>query len=214
MSGKKIEQARDALRFVLDNLRDGDLFNIIAYDSEVESFRPELAWACYDYAEALKQRKAPGDSEKARCLLKEALSLSQELGMSPLIQRVVALKERTDYQPKTGPAYPDGLTQREVEVLRQVAAGKRDREIAEELVIAEGTVRRHVSNIYNKIGAINRSEATRYALRAGLLEELQLHIAPVVLGAGERLLENVGDPKLEQVEVVAGLATHVKYRVG
>ncbi len=42
MSGKKIEQAREALRFVLNNLREGDLFNVIAYDSEVESFRPEL----------------------------------------------------------------------------------------------------------------------------------------------------------------------------
>jgi hypothetical protein len=36
----------------------------------------------------------------------------------------------------------------------------------------------------------------------------------VVLGSGERLLEDVGDPKLEAVDVVAGLATHVKYRVG
>ncbi|MBN2024109.1 MAG: VWA domain-containing protein [Pirellulales bacterium] len=42
MSGKKIEQARGALKFVLENLREGDLFNIIAYDSEVEAFRPEL----------------------------------------------------------------------------------------------------------------------------------------------------------------------------
>ncbi len=42
MSGKKIEQARRALDFVLGNLRKGDLFNIIAYDSSVESFRPEL----------------------------------------------------------------------------------------------------------------------------------------------------------------------------
>ena len=42
MSGKKIEQARGALEFVLGNLRKGDLFNIIAYDSAVESFRPEL----------------------------------------------------------------------------------------------------------------------------------------------------------------------------
>jgi Ca-activated chloride channel family protein len=42
MSGKKIEQAKEALKFVLGNLRDGDLFNIIAYDSEVEMFRPEL----------------------------------------------------------------------------------------------------------------------------------------------------------------------------
>ncbi|MCA9178916.1 MAG: VWA domain-containing protein [Planctomycetales bacterium] len=42
MSGKKIEQAREALRFVLNNLHENDLFNIIAYDSSVESFRPEL----------------------------------------------------------------------------------------------------------------------------------------------------------------------------
>ncbi len=42
MSGKKIEQVRGALKFVLGNLRPGDLFNIIAYDSEVEAFRPEL----------------------------------------------------------------------------------------------------------------------------------------------------------------------------
>lgn len=42
MSGKKIEQAKSALKFVLDNLREGDLFNIVAYDNAVESFRPEL----------------------------------------------------------------------------------------------------------------------------------------------------------------------------
>ncbi|GAB6165644.1 hypothetical protein JCM19992_16440 [Thermostilla marina] len=42
MSGKKIEQVKEALRFVLDNLEEGDLFNIIAYDSNVEAFEPEL----------------------------------------------------------------------------------------------------------------------------------------------------------------------------
>jgi Ca-activated chloride channel family protein len=42
MSGEKIEQARGALKFVLNNLREGDLFNIVAYDSEIQSFRPEL----------------------------------------------------------------------------------------------------------------------------------------------------------------------------
>jgi dihydrofolate reductase len=51
-------------------------------------------------------------------------------------------------------------------------------------------------------------------LAAGLLDELHLHIAPIVLGAGERLLENVGDPVLEPVEAVASpRVTHVKYRV-
>ncbi|MCE9527377.1 MAG: VWA domain-containing protein, partial [Planctomycetales bacterium] len=42
MSGKKIEQAKEALKFVLNNLRTGDMFNIVAYDSAVESFKPEL----------------------------------------------------------------------------------------------------------------------------------------------------------------------------
>ena len=58
-----------------------------------------------------------------------------------------------------------------MEVLRLVALGKSNREIGEELVISEGTARRHVSNIYQKIGANNRSEATSYALREGLLSE-------------------------------------------
>jgi Ca-activated chloride channel family protein len=42
MSGKKMEQAREAVKFVLNNLNEGDVFNVIAYDSEVEAFRPEL----------------------------------------------------------------------------------------------------------------------------------------------------------------------------
>jgi dihydrofolate reductase len=51
-------------------------------------------------------------------------------------------------------------------------------------------------------------------LRAGLLDELYLHIVPVILGAGERLLENVGAPALTPVKVVASPGvTHIKYRI-
>ena len=51
-------------------------------------------------------------------------------------------------------------------------------------------------------------------LAAGLLDELLLHIVPVVLGAGERLLENVGDPVMQPVEVTASPAvTHVRYAI-
>jgi dihydrofolate reductase len=51
-------------------------------------------------------------------------------------------------------------------------------------------------------------------IAAGLLDELYLHIVPIVLGAGERLLENVGDPTLAPVKVIASPAvTHVKYRI-
>jgi dihydrofolate reductase len=58
------------------------------------------------------------------------------------------------------------------------------------------------------------ASAVRQYLAAGLLDELYLHIVPVVLGAGERLLENVGDPIMEPIKVVASpTVTHVKYRV-
>ena len=58
------------------------------------------------------------------------------------------------------------------------------------------------------------ASAVQQYLAAGLLDELHLHIVPILLGSGERLLEGVGDPSLEPVEVVASpAATHVKYRV-
>ena len=58
------------------------------------------------------------------------------------------------------------------------------------------------------------AHAIQQFIEAGLLDELYLHIVPVVLGAGERLLENVGDPKLELVKVITSPAvTHVKYRI-
>jgi dihydrofolate reductase len=58
------------------------------------------------------------------------------------------------------------------------------------------------------------ASAIQQYLAAGLLDELYLHIVPVLLGGGERLLENVGDPSLEPVKVVGSPAvTHVKYRV-
>ena len=54
----------------------------------------------------------------------------------------------------------------------------------------------------------------RQYLAAGSLDELYLHIVPVILGAGERLFEDVGDPVLEPAKVVASpTVTHVKYRI-
>jgi dihydrofolate reductase len=58
------------------------------------------------------------------------------------------------------------------------------------------------------------ASTVRQYLAAGLLDEMYLHIAPVVLGGGERLLEDVGDPTLEPIKVVASPeVTHIKYRV-
>ena len=64
--------------------------------------------------------------------------------------------------------HPTGLTAREVEVLRSIAAGKTNREIAAELVLSVPTVERHVANIYAKIGASRRVEDAPYAVRQGL----------------------------------------------
>jgi dihydrofolate reductase len=58
------------------------------------------------------------------------------------------------------------------------------------------------------------AHAIQQYLAAGLLDELYLHVVPIVLGAGERLLENVGDPTLKPVQVIASPnVTHVRYRV-
>jgi DNA-binding NarL/FixJ family response regulator len=62
-----------------------------------------------------------------------------------------------------------GLSSREVEVLRLVAAGRSNAQIADELVISQNTVIRHVSNIFAKIGAANRAEAASYATRNGIV---------------------------------------------
>lgn len=66
------------------------------------------------------------------------------------------------------PIYPDGLTAREVEVLRLIAGGRTNREISEELVLSPRTVARHISNIYGKIDARGKAEATAYAIRKNL----------------------------------------------
>ncbi|HEY4686237.1 MAG TPA: alpha/beta fold hydrolase, partial [Dehalococcoidia bacterium] len=64
---------------------------------------------------------------------------------------------------------PVGLSLREVEVLRLIAAGRSNQQIADELVISLNTVARHVSNIFDKTGAANRTEAASYAHRHALV---------------------------------------------
>ena len=56
-------------------------------------YRPELAWTCCDYADALRDRGADGDREKAIQLLDESLTISSELSMRPLMERVLSRRE-------------------------------------------------------------------------------------------------------------------------
>jgi pimeloyl-ACP methyl ester carboxylesterase/DNA-binding CsgD family transcriptional regulator len=66
-------------------------------------------------------------------------------------------------------AYPDGLTEREIEVLRLIATGNSNRDIADRLVISTNTVARHISNIFAKTRVANRAEAASYANRHRLV---------------------------------------------
>jgi DNA-binding CsgD family transcriptional regulator len=67
------------------------------------------------------------------------------------------------------PSYPAGLTAREVEVLRLLAQGWTDAQIAEHLVISPRTVNRHTTSLYSKLNVSSRAAATRYALEHDLL---------------------------------------------
>ncbi len=132
-------------------------------------YRPELAWTCSDHAEALLQRNEPGDQAKAIPLLDEALSLAEALRMEPLTERVIGLRKMGEATSRPTPSLPDGITQRELEVLRLIATGSSNPMIAEELVISVNTVERHVSNILGKSRSANRAEAVAYAARHGLI---------------------------------------------
>jgi DNA-binding NarL/FixJ family response regulator len=103
-----------------------------------------------------------GDEDTALMDLRAARQTFAALGAEPDVARVDAL---------LAPAARDAsspLTGREAQVLQLVAAGKTNRQIAEELVISEKTVARHISNIFGKISVSSRSAATGYAYEHGL----------------------------------------------
>ena len=99
------------------------------------------------------------------------MNLSQVLATQPpetLPQQVPEAPQPSIRKYPT-PVYPDGLKAREVEVLRLVAQGLTDAQVAEELVISRRTVNWYLSGIYGKIGVSSRSAATRYAIENKLL---------------------------------------------
>ena len=87
----------------------------------------------------------------------------------PSLHPIIASKVLQEMQrPSRRPPTPDPLTDRELQVLRLVAKGLGNQEIAEQLVVTEATVRSHVSNILHKLHLANRVQATLYALQEGL----------------------------------------------
>jgi DNA-binding CsgD family transcriptional regulator len=104
-----------------------------------------------------------GDQEGAELELDAARWVFLQLGAAPDLSWVQALSR------KAAPRAAGGLTAREVQLLRLVAAGKTNRSIAAELVLSERTVDRHVSNIFAKLGVSSRAAATAYAYEHQLI---------------------------------------------
>ncbi len=104
--------------------------------------------------------RALGDSRSARAELGAARQAFRELG---------AAADEAEAARQCGPAAPHGLTDREVEVLRLVATGRTNPEIAAELFLSEKTVSRHLSNIFTKLDVQTRTAAAAFAFGHGLV---------------------------------------------
>jgi DNA-binding CsgD family transcriptional regulator len=107
--------------------------------------------------------RALGDEEAAAMELDAARGVFAQLGAAPDLARVETLAHRE----ATWKAH--GLTERELQVLRLLAAGKTNHAIASQLVVAEKTVDRHVTNLYTKLGVSSRAAATAFAYQHELL---------------------------------------------
>ena len=103
--------------------------------------------------------RALGDEESAQAELSTARRALDELGVAPAIREIDQLQERK---------LPGGLSERELEVLRLVAEGRSNPDIARTLVLSHKTVARHLSNIFVKLDVSSRTAAAAYAHEHGL----------------------------------------------
>jgi ATP/maltotriose-dependent transcriptional regulator MalT len=131
-------------------------------------FRPEIALIHLGLAELL-QESFPGERLGAIAQLNFAIAEFEAMGMQPSLNDALRLRDRGGRGTAVREIYPDELSEREVEVLRLLAVGMSNQQIAEELVISLNTVARHVSNIFDKTGTANRTGAAAYAHRKKLV---------------------------------------------
>jgi DNA-binding NarL/FixJ family response regulator len=123
-----------------------------------------LARTEYEHARMLVARGRTEDRRRAGPLLGQAGARAERIGMRGLLARVRSL----DSQVLDDRQLPDGLSPREVQILKLVARGLSNREIGAALTISEHTAANHVRSILRKTGCVNRTEAASYAHRHGL----------------------------------------------
>ncbi|HEX5164139.1 MAG TPA: BREX system ATP-binding domain-containing protein [Thermomicrobiales bacterium] len=98
--------------------------------------------------------------------LADARAICEPLGARPTLERIGALEAQLAAAPRQ--RHPAGLSAREVEVLRLVAEGLTDAEVAERLFLSRRTVSTHLTSIYTKLGVNSRTAATRFAVEHGI----------------------------------------------
>jgi ATP/maltotriose-dependent transcriptional regulator MalT len=148
-------------------------------DGDAQDALPPLRRACLAWQEleapyeAARVRallglacRAVGDDDTAALELDAARAVFDELGAAPDLARLDSLAGEVG-------GHEHGLTGRELQVLRLVAAGRSNREIASELVISEHTVARHVQNIFTKLRVSSRTAATAFAFEHDLVVKTQ-----------------------------------------
>jgi ATP/maltotriose-dependent transcriptional regulator MalT len=140
------DEASATLRRALHRWQELDL------PYEVASTRVLLGRACRD----------AGDEEAARSSLDAAAAIFERLGAILDADRARALREGSG-------RLPGGLTEREAEVLRLVASGCTNKEVAAQLFVSDKTIGRHLENIFAKIGVSSRSAATAFAFEHGIV---------------------------------------------
>jgi len=126
----------------------------------------ERALALLELADLrLAQRRV----DEATKLLHEVQTICDPLEAHPTLQRLEALRQQATQPPRKAPMNPGGLSHREVEVLRLVAEGLTDAEVAERLFISRRTVTSHMTSIYNKLGVNTRAAAVATGGRLSIL---------------------------------------------
>ena len=172
-----VERAHAAV-FTAEAARAAGHLNLAAWDAATAAW--DAIGQPYPLAYALLQaaRAAVGEGDRAAAAdrLPQAAELAVRLGARPLQQQITRLARRARIDlphgaGQAGPAAPFGLTARELEVLRLVAGGRSNQQIAAGLFISPKTASVHVSNILGKLGVTSRVEAAATAHRLHLLDE-------------------------------------------
>ncbi|CAN5658233.1 hypothetical protein BH23CHL2_BH23CHL2_33220 [soil metagenome] len=131
----------------------------VAADAPYEQARCKLSFAWME--------RARGQQVRASQLVDEVRDVAKRLGSHPLLDKLEHFAQ-AEAGPTTAPELPGGLTPREIDVLRLVARGMTDAEVADQLHISPRTVGRHLSSIYDKLKVSSRTSAAAFAYEHGM----------------------------------------------